>query len=344
VTETRLTTDAFIYPMFVVPGRNVRKEIGSMPGCFQLSVDQAVKEAIEVAQLGIPGIILFGLPETKDVMGSEAYASDGVVQLAIKAIKKALPDLLVITDVCLCEYTSHGHCGVVEGHEVLNDPSLELLQQAALSHVEAGADMVAPSDMMDGRVKAIREILDVKGFSHIPIMAYAAKYSSGFYGPFREAADSAPQFGDRRSYQMDPPNRREALREVQEDIAEGADIVMVKPALSYLDIIREVRDEVLLPVACYNVSGEYAMVKAAARMGWIDEKRITMELLTSMMRAGADMILTYHAKDAARWLQEDAASATMRVPEAGLPRNGEAQASPKKVGSPSPRRGRPAKH
>lgn len=314
VTETRLSVDRFIYPMFVVPGRNVKQEIGAMPGCFQLSVDRAVEEATEVAALGIPGIILFGLPESKDPTGSEAWASDGVVQKAIKAIKKAVPDLMVVTDVCLCEYTSHGHCGVVEGQDVLNDPSLELLQQSALSHAEAGADMVAPSDMMDGRVKAIREILDTKGFQDIPIMAYAAKYASAFYGPFREAADSAPQFGDRRSYQMDPPNRREALREVQEDIAEGADIVMVKPALSYLDIIRDVRNETLLPVACYNVSGEYSMVKAAAQKGWIDERRTVLELLTSMVRAGSDIILTYHAKDAARWLLQDAAAAQARVP------------------------------
>ncbi|HEY3999532.1 MAG TPA: porphobilinogen synthase, partial [Candidatus Xenobia bacterium] len=296
VEETRLSVNRFIYPMFVVPGRDMKREVGSMPGVYQLSVERLVEEAQEAWELGVQAVILFGLPETKDPTASEAYATDGVVQKAIKALKKALPDLMVITDVCLCEYTSHGHCGVVDGTVVLNDPTLELLQQSALSHVEAGADMVAPSDMMDGRVKAIREILDTKGYGHVPIMAYAAKFASAFYGPFREAADSAPQFGDRRSYQMDPANRREAMREVLEDIAEGADIVMVKPALAYLDIIRDVRNETLLPVATYNVSGEYAMVKAAARNGWLDERRTVLELLTSMVRAGSDMILTYHAK------------------------------------------------
>ncbi|MHB2019215.1 MAG: porphobilinogen synthase [Candidatus Xenobia bacterium] len=302
VAETRLSVDQLIHPMFVVPGFHVKTEIGSMPGNHQLSVDMAVEEARECADLGIPAVILFGLPEAKDATATEAYASDGVVQKAVRAIKKACPDLVVITDVCLCEYTSHGHCGVIEGERVLNDPTLELLQASALSHAEAGADIVAPSDMMDGRVKAIREILDGRGFEEVSIMAYAAKYASAFYGPFREAADSAPQFGDRRSYQMDPPNRREAMREVLLDVEEGADIVMVKPALSYLDIIREVRDQVLLPLAAYNVSGEFAMVKAAAQRGWIDEPRITLEILTSIVRAGSDMILTYHARDAARWL------------------------------------------
>lgn len=302
VRETILSPDDFIYPLFVCPGRGVRNPVGSMPGVFQESVDKVVENAREVFSLSIPAVILFGIPEHKDPTGSEAYAPDGVVQQAIKAIKDALPDLVVITDVCLCEYTSHGHCGVVENGEVLNDPTLEILQKEAVSHAQAGADMVAPSDMMDGRVKAIREALDREGFSHIPIMSYAAKYASAFYGPFREAAESTPQFGDRRAYQMDPPNRREALKEVSLDIEEGADIVMVKPALAYLDIISDVKRAFHVPVAAYNVSGEYSLIKAAAQMGWIDHDRVMMETLISIKRAGADLILTYFAKEAARLL------------------------------------------
>lgn len=303
--ETRLAVSNFVYPMFFISGRRKRQEIPSMPGIFHLSADQAAKEAEEVARLGIPAIILFGLPENKDEQGSSAYHPKGVVQQAIKAIKSATPGLLVITDICLCQYTSHGHCGIVVDGQIDNDRTLELLARTALSHTEAGADIVAPSDMMDGRVKAIRAVLDKADFKHIPILSYAVKYASAFYGPFREAACSVPQFGDRRSYQMDPANSREALREVEQDIAEGADIIMVKPALPYLDIIRQVRDSFNLPVAAYNVSGEYAMVKAAVRQNWIDEKRATLEVLTSIKRAGADIILTYHAKEAAGWLIEE---------------------------------------
>jgi porphobilinogen synthase len=303
VQETRLTAAGLIYPMFVCPGTKVRQEVSSMPGVFQQSADQIVEECREVEALGIPGIILFGLPETKDARGASSLSSQGVVQRAIEAIRKAKLKLLVITDVCLCEYTDHGHCGVIENGEVANDPTLTILAQQALSHVRAGADMVAPSDMMDGRVAAIREILDEHKFENTAILSYAAKYSSGFYGPFREAAQSAPQFGDRRSYQMDPPNAREALKEVELDLEEGADIVMVKPALPYLDIIRRVRDAFDVPVAAYNVSGEYAMVKAAAEKGWVDEKRVVLEILTGIQRAGAEIILTYHAKDVARWLK-----------------------------------------
>jgi porphobilinogen synthase len=302
VRETKLGKTGLIYPMFVCPGGRVRNEVSSMPGCYQQSVDMLVEECREVEQLGLPGVILFGLPEHKDATGSEAAAATGYVQRAIEAIRKAKLNLLVITDVCLCEYTDHGHCGVVENGQVLNDPTLELLADAALSHARAGADIVAPSDMMDGRVGAIRERLDANGFAEVAILSYAAKYCSGFYGPFREAAQSAPQFGDRRSYQMDPANAREALREVALDLEEGADLVMVKPALPYLDVIRMVRDNFAVPVAAYNVSGEYAMVKAAARNGWLDEKRVVLEILTGIQRAGADIILTYHAKDAARWL------------------------------------------
>jgi porphobilinogen synthase len=303
VRETRLTTTGFIYPMFVCPGTKVRKEVSSMPGVYQQSVDQIVEECREVESLGIPAVILFGLPESKDARGSSSLAKTGVVQQAIEAIKKAKLNLLVITDVCLCEYTDHGHCGVVEHDEILNDPTLEILAQQALSHARAGADIVAPSDMMDGRVAAIRTLLDGHQFENIPILAYAAKYCSGFYGPFREAADSAPKSGDRRSYQMDPGNAREALQEVALDLEEGADIVMVKPALPYLDIIRAVRERFDVPVGAYNVSGEYAMVKAAAQKGWIEEKRVVLEILTGIQRAGADIILTYHAKDVARWLK-----------------------------------------
>lgn len=302
VRETSLSPDDLIYPLFVTYGQDVRKEIPSMPGCFQESLDHITENAKEAYSLGIPSVILFGIPEHKDEMGSSAYDDHGVVQNAIKAIKNAVPELYVITDVCVCEYTSHGHCGVIEGGDVANDPTLKLLAKEALSHVRAGADMVAPSDMMDGRVKTIRIALDEEGFSKIPIMSYAAKYASAFYGPFREAAESTPKFGDRRSYQMDPANRREALKEVALDIEEGADIVMVKPALAYLDIISDVKGAFDLPVAAYNVSGEYSLVKAAAQLGWIDEKRMMAEILTSIKRAGADMILTYFAKDAARLL------------------------------------------
>ena len=303
VRETALTVNDLIYPLFVVPGRNIRREISSMPGSFQLSVDQVITEAKEVSSLGIPAVILFGIPEHKDEMGSEAYSSGGIIQQAIKAVKDSVPELLVITDVCLCEYTDHGHCGVVKGGQILNDPTVELLAREALSHAKAGADIIAPSDMMDGRVSAIRKILDGDGFEQIPILSYAAKYASGFYGPFREAAESTPQFGDRRSYQMDPANSREAMREAALDIEEGADMVMIKPALAYLDIIYKIKERWDMPVAAYNVSGEYAMVKAAGRLGWIDEARVMMEILTSIKRAGADVILTYFAKEAARALQ-----------------------------------------
>lgn len=304
VRETRLSTAGFIYPMFVCPGAKVRKEVSSMPGIYQQSADQIVEECREVEALGIPGIILFGLPETKDARGDSSLSSDGVVPRAIEGIRKANLKLLVLTDVCLCEYTDHGHCGVIEGGEIANDPTLEILAEQALTHARAGADVVAPSDMMDGRVAAIRKKLDANQFENIPILSYAAKYCSGFYGPFREAAQSAPQFGDRRSYQMDPGNSREAMKEVALDLAEGADMVMVKPALPYLDIIRMVRDRFDVPVAGYNVSGEYSMVKAAARNNWIEEKRVALEILTGIQRAGAGIILTYHAKDAARWLKE----------------------------------------
>ncbi len=303
VRENRLSTAGFIYPMFVCPGSRVRNEVTSMPGVCQQSADQILEECREVESLGIPGVILFGLPESKDPVGKSSLAPDGVVQRAIEGIKRAKLDLLVITDVCLCEYTDHGHCGVLHEQEIVNDATLEILSEQALSHVRAGADIVAPSDMMDGRVGAIRTKLDQHKFENVPIMAYSAKYCSGFYGPFREAAQSAPQFGDRRSYQMDPANSREALKEVAMDIAEGADIVMVKPALPYLDIIRLVRDRFDVPVAAYNVSGEYSMVKAAARNNWIDEKRTVLEILTGIQRAGADIVLTYHAKDVARWLK-----------------------------------------
>jgi porphobilinogen synthase len=302
VRETRLSTAGLIYPMFVCPGQKIRQEVSSMPGVFQQSADHIVEECREVESLGIPGVILFGLPEKKDARGTSSIAADGVVQRAIEAIRKANLKLLVITDVCLCEYTDHGHCGVIEDGEVDNDATLDILAKQAVSHARAGADIVAPSDMMDGCVGVIREALDEHKFENISILAYAAKYSSGFYGPFREAAQSTPQFGDRRGYQMDPANAREALREVEMDLDEGADMVMVKPALPYLDIIRRVRDEFDVPVAAYNVSGEYAMVKAAVQKGWLDEQRVVMEILTGIQRAGAEIILTYHAKDAARWL------------------------------------------
>lgn len=302
VRETSLSPDDFIYPLFVTYGKGVKREVSSMPGCFQESIDEIIKTAKDVYSLGIPAVILFGVPEHKDEMGSSAYDDDGIVQRAIREIKDKVPELYVITDVCLCEYTSHGHCGIVEKGDVVNDRTLDLLAREAVSHARAGADMVAPSDMMDGRVKAIRTALDDEGFEYIPIMSYAAKYASAFYGPFREAAESTPQFGDRRSYQMDPANRREAIREVALDIEEGADIVMVKPALSYLDIISDIRYNFDVPVAAYNVSGEYSLIKAASRLGWVDEERIMMEVLTSIKRAGADLILTYFAKEAAKLL------------------------------------------
>ncbi len=303
VRETQLSTHGLLYPMLACPGKKVRTEVSSMPGIFQQSPDQIVEECREVADLGIPGVILFGLPEHKDETGSEAASPKAAVQRSIEAIREAKLNLLVVTDVCLCEYTSHGHCGVIKDGQILNDPSLELLANAAVSHARAGADVVAPSDMMDGRVGAIRRKLDEKGFQDVAILSYAAKYSSAFYGPFREAAQSTPQFGDRRSYQMDPANAREALREVALDLEEGADIIMVKPALPYLDVIARVRERFDVPVAAYNVSAEYAMVKAAAQKGWIDEQRIVLEILTGIQRAGASIILTYHAKDAARWLK-----------------------------------------
>ena len=300
VRETTVSPANLIYPLFVTPGEGVKREIASLPGCFHLSVDEAAKEAEAVERLGIGGIILFGLPSAKDPVGSEGYDDQGVVQQAVRAIRRATKELLVFTDVCLCEYTSHGHCGVIEKGEVQNDPTLGLLAKMAVSHAKAGAHCVAPSDMMDGRVGAIREALDEAGFASLPILSYAAKYASAFYGPFREAADSAPQFGDRRGYQMDPANVREAMLEVRLDVEEGADMLMVKPALPYLDVIRAVAESADRPVAAYNVSGEYAMVKAAAAKGWVDEERMMREILTSIRRAGADVILTYHAKDFAR--------------------------------------------
>jgi porphobilinogen synthase len=303
VRETALAVDDLVYPLFVVHGRGVRQEIGAMPGQYQLSIDELVKEAKDAAGMGIPAILLFGIPEEKDARGSEAYAEDGIIQQAVRAVKDTVPDLLVITDVCLCEYTSHGHCGVVEDGVVNNDPTLELIARTAVSHAEAGADMVAPSDMMDGRVGAIREALDEASLLETPIMAYSAKYASCFYGPFREAAQSTPQFGDRRSYQMDPANGLEAMREIALDVDEGADIVMVKPALPYLDIIARAKQEFGLPLAAYSVSGEYAMIRAAGRLGWLDEGRAMMEALVSIKRAGADIVITYFAKDAVRAIE-----------------------------------------
>ena len=303
VRETTLGVDDLLYPLFAVHGRGVREAIPSMPGQARLSVDELVKEVKDVAGMGIPGIVLFGLPAEKDPRGSEAYAEDGVVQQAVRAVKDVVPDLLVITDVCLCQYTSHGHCGLVEGGTVRNDPTLELIARVAVSHAEAGADMVAPSDMMDGRVGAIREGLDEAGYAETPIMAYSAKYASAFYGPFRDAADSAPQFGDRRSYQMDPANGVEAMREIALDLDEGADIVMVKPALPYLDVISRAKAEFGVPLAAYSVSGEYAMIRAAGRLGWLDEERAMLEALTGIRRAGADIVITYFARDVARLLE-----------------------------------------
>jgi len=304
VRETRLSTADLIHPLFVVHGQGIREEIDSMPGTYHWSLDLLPAEAEEVAGLGIPGVILFGIPAVKDAIGSENFDDHGIVQEAIRTIKKAAPELVVITDVCMCQYTDHGHCGIVEDERVLNDETLEVLARVAVSHAAAGADVVAPSGMMDGQVAAIRSALDAAGFTQVAILSYAAKYASAFYGPFREAAESAPQFGDRQGYQMDPANAREALREVALDIEEGADMVMVKPALAYLDVIRQVREDFDHPLAAFSVSGEYAMVKAAAQRGWIDERRVTLEFLTAIKRAGADMILTYFAKDAARWLRE----------------------------------------
>ena len=303
VGETRLSVDDLIYPLFICPGEGVRAPVDSMPGVERLSVDQGAEVCREVSDLGIPAVMLFGIPESKDTYGSGAYADDGIVQRAIRAIKQAAPGLTVIGDVCLCEYTDHGHCGVIKEDDVENDATLRLLVRTALSQAKAGADLVAPSDMMDGRVGAIREALDDERLTHVPIMAYSAKYASAYYGPFRDAADSVPQFGDRRSYQMDPANSNEALREVELDLEEGADIVMVKPALAYLDVIHRVKSTFEVPVAAYNVSGEYAMIKAAGQMGWIDEERIVLESLTAIKRAGADMILTYFAREVARGLQ-----------------------------------------
>jgi porphobilinogen synthase len=305
VRETKLSVDDLIYPLFAAAGKGIRKEVPSMPGVYQLSVENLVKEVKEVKSLGIPAILLFGIPAKKDAVGSDACSDKGIVQTAVRAIKDAVPGVMVITDVCFCEYTDHGHCGILtRDGEVDNDATLAILGQSAVTHARAGADMVAPSDMMDGRVAAIRKSLDGEGFPGTPILSYAAKYASGFYGPFRDAAESTPKSGDRKSYQMDPPNAREALREVALDVREGADIVMVKPALAYLDIIRRIREAFDLPVAAYNVSGEYSMVKAAAKLGWIDGDRVMMEILTGIKRAGADLILTYFAKDAARILSE----------------------------------------
>jgi porphobilinogen synthase len=302
VRETKLSVDDFIYPLFAVPGKGIKKPIGAMPGNFQMSVDHIVKEAKKAKERGIPGVLLFGIPDKKDEVASGAFAKDGIIQKAAKEIKNHIPDILVITDVCLCEYTSHGHCGMLEGNDVDNDSTLEVLAETAVSHAKAGADMVAPSAMMDGQIGALREGLDEAGFDHVPIMAYSAKYASCFYGPFREAAESAPQFGDRKTYQMDPANSDEAIREITLDVEEGADVIMVKPALPYLDIIRRAREEFDLPLAAYNVSGEFSMIKAAANMGWLDGERAMMESLTAIKRAGADIIITYFALDAAEFL------------------------------------------
>jgi len=302
VRETRVDTGDLIYPLFIVEGKGQKQEISSMPNIYRHSPDMLPKEVEGIAKLGIPAVILFGIPKKKDEMASMAYDPNGIIQQAIEIIKRVVPNLILITDVCLCEYTSHGHCGVAVGSNVDNDKTLELLARTALSHVQSGADIIAPSDMMDGRVKAIRQTLDQNGFINIPILAYAAKYASAFYGPFREAAEAAPHFGDRRTYQMDPPNWREALREVEQDIAESADMIMVKPALPYLDIIRKVRDTFNYPLAAYSVSGEYTMIKAAARQGWLDEQKVVIETLTAIKRAGADIIITYYAKEAAPWL------------------------------------------
>ncbi|MCZ0754778.1 porphobilinogen synthase [Anoxybacillus sp. J5B_2022] len=304
VRETHLHVEDLIYPIFVIEGEHVKQEIPSMPGIYQFSLDRLNEEVAEAVDLGIKSVIVFGIPAEKDEVGSRAYCEHGIVQQAIRQIKQTYPELVVIADTCLCEYTSHGHCGVVENEQVLNDPSLELLVKTAVSQAKAGADIIAPSNMMDGFVTAIRQGLDETGFAHVPIMSYAVKYASAFYGPFRDAANSAPQFGDRKTYQMDPANRLEAFREAESDVREGADFIMVKPALAYLDIIRDMKNHFHLPIVAYNVSGEYAMVKAAAQNGWVNEKQIVMEMLIGMKRAGADLILTYFAKDVARWLQE----------------------------------------
>jgi len=305
LSETALSPADFIAPLFIVHGNDISNPIASMPGVAQLSVDQAVVESAKIAALGIPAVLLFGLPATKDAVGKENFAEDGIIQQAVRAIKAAVPELVVITDVCLCEYTDHGHCGLLDGEEILNDETLEVLQRVAVSHAEAGADVVAPSGMMDSMVVAIRDALDGDGHEQVSILSYAVKYASGFYGPFRDAADGAPAFGDRRSHQMDTANAREAIREVLLDVDEGADMIMVKPALSYLDVIRQTREICSLPIVAYNVSGEYSMVKAAAASGWLDERTVTMEILTSIKRAGADLIVTYHAADACRWLAEN---------------------------------------
>lgn len=305
VRETELSKNDLIYPLFVLPGEKIKNQIKSMPGVYQMSIDVLVEECKEVRDLGIPAVILFGIPEHKDEKGSEAYDPNGIIQRAVRAIKENVKDLLVITDVCLCEYTSHGHCGLLNGEEVLNDETVSLLAKEAVSHAQAGADVIAPSDMMDGRIAAIRKALDYKGFTKIPIMSYAVKYSSGYYGPFRDAADSAPAFGDRRSHQMDIANTNEAMREAESDVEEGADIIMVKPAGAYLDIIYRVKEKFGLPTAAYQVSGEYSMIKAAAQNGWIDEERVMIESLVAIKRAGADMFLTYFAKDAAKWIDEN---------------------------------------
>ena len=304
VRETTLSPSNFIYPMFVTHGQGLRQPIEPMPGCFHFSIDQLVLDVAEAAALGIPGVLLFGLPAEKDPMGTEGYDPEGIIQEAVRDIKKEVPGMMVITDVCMCEYTDHGHCGIIDNGKVDNDATLELLARTAVTQVQAGADMVAPSAMMDGQVKAIRDSLNDHGYKDVPVMGYAAKYASAFYGPFRVAAGSTPQFGDRRSYQMDPANAREAMREIESDIAEGADIVMVKPAMSYMDVIRRARERFDHPLAAYNVSGEYSMVKAAGALGWIDEKRITLEILTSIRRAGADFILSYHAKEVSQWLRD----------------------------------------
>ena len=303
IRETKLSVDDLVYPLFVVPGKDVRKPINAMPGNFQMSVDHLVREVKKTRELGIPAVLLFGIPDRKDELASGAFSRDGIIQQAVRRIKDRVPDILVITDVCLCEYTSHGHCGMIDKGDVDNDTTLEVLAETALSHAKAGADMVAPSAMMDGQIRAIREGLDEAGYETTPILAYAAKYASCFYGPFREAAESAPQFGDRKAYQMDPANSDEAIREITLDVEEGADIIMVKPALPYLDIIRRAREEFDLPIAAYNVSGEFAMIQAAAQLGWLDGERAMMEALTSIKRAGADIILTYFAQDAARAIQ-----------------------------------------
>ncbi len=304
VRETHLRTDDLIYPMFSAFGQDIKKEISSMPGIYQQSIEHIVAEGKEVHELGIPAVMLFGIPEEKDAVGSDAYSDNGIIQNTIRALKQEVPNLTVITDVCLCEYTDHGHCGLIKDGEVDNDATLELLAREALSHARAGADMVAPSDMMDGRVAALRDSLDDNGFAHIPVMSYAVKYASAYYGPFREAAESTPEFGDRRSYQMDPANRLEALREANQDLAEAADFLMVKPALAYMDVIRELKDSFDLPLVAYNVSGEYSMIKAATEKGWIDGERVMLETLLGMKRAGADLIITYHAKEAARLLRK----------------------------------------